>query len=207
MVKRIFTAEQVDIIKKDYPYNGSDIPELLNAGFNRHQIQNKAYESGICVLAEVKKRKFRENWSKSCEVNKRNFLMLRTPKERIFYHRLNLALSTSNQRKTNFIKKEDIPKLVSYCIDLYDKQNGKCALSGQFLEIPSSDLKKADWRRSNCISIDRIDSSKGYEEGNMQIVHKDINYMKQEFGQDYYIKMCKAVAKTHTKRKTATAKS
>lgn len=42
-------------------------------------------------------------------------------------------------------------------------------------------------------SLDRIDSSKGYEQGNVQWVHKDINNMKQSFSQDKFIDWCKKV--------------
>jgi hypothetical protein len=43
-------------------------------------------------------------------------------------------------------------------------------------------------------SLDRIDSSKGYEEGNIQWVHKHINFMKRTYSQEYFIDMCKKVA-------------
>jgi archaellum component FlaC len=43
-------------------------------------------------------------------------------------------------------------------------------------------------------SLDRIDSKLGYIEGNVQWLHKDVNYMKQEYSQEYYIDICKKVA-------------
>jgi hypothetical protein len=39
-----------------------------------------------------------------------------------------------------------------------------------------------------------IDSSKGYIEGNIQWVHKDINNMKWDFTQEEFINYCKLVA-------------
>jgi hypothetical protein len=50
-------------------------------------------------------------------------------------------------------------------------------------------------------SIDRIDSSKGYEEGNIQWVHKHVNFMKRTYSQDYFIDMCKKIAE-HNKETT-----
>lgn len=44
-------------------------------------------------------------------------------------------------------------------------------------------------------SIDRIDSSVGYVEGNMQWVHKDVNRMKQEFSESYFIETCRLVCR------------
>lgn len=44
------------------------------------------------------------------------------------------------------------------------------------------------------MSIDRIDSSEGYLKGNVQLLHKDVNMAKQQYSQDYFVEMCKAVA-------------
>lgn len=70
---------------------------------------------------------------------------------------------------------------------LYEDQEGVCALSG----VP---IGWADKGLTATASIDRIDSSEGYILENVQLVHKDINFMKQQFDQDYFISLCKAVA-------------
>lgn len=77
---------------------------------------------------------------------------------------------------------------IEYLWNLFIIQNGKCVLSNQDIQIVNSN--------NNChtASLDRIDSSKGYIEGNVQWVHKDINKMKMNFDQDYFIKMCKLIA-------------
>lgn len=78
---------------------------------------------------------------------------------------------------------------IEYIWDLFLKQNRKCALSGVELQFQSK------WDASDgTASLDRIDSSKGYTPDNVQWVDKDINYMKQEYNQDYFISCCKAVA-------------
>ena len=51
-------------------------------------------------------------------------------------------------------------------------------------------------------SIDRVDSMKSYEEGNLQFVHKDVNIMKNKYDQDYFIEVCKLIANNHEKGKT-----
>ena len=73
--------------------------------------------------------------------------------------------------------------------DLFIKQNRKCALSGLELSFP-----KINGDQSYTASIDRIDSSLGYIEGNVQWVHKDINIMKNKYDQDYFIQMCKLIS-------------
>ncbi len=75
-----------------------------------------------------------------------------------------------------------------YVWELFLKQNGKCALSGLELKFPERHKDKS-WTAS----LDRIDSSIGYVEGNVQWVHKDINMMKRTYSQDYFIRMCKLV--------------
>jgi len=43
-------------------------------------------------------------------------------------------------------------------------------------------------------SLDRIDNEKGYVEGNVQWVHKDINNMKHTYPNDYFVNLCQQVA-------------
>ena len=80
--------------------------------------------------------------------------------------------------------------------NLYLNQNKKCALT----DLPISffnELGRGNKHNgvSCTASIERIDSSKGYTIDNIQLVHKDINIMKNHYNQDYFIEMCKAVAK------------
>lgn len=77
---------------------------------------------------------------------------------------------------------------IKYLNELYVKQNRICVLSGLELETSTTNITA---------SLDRIDSSKGYIEGNVQWVHKDINMMKRIYTQDYFIEMCKLVAENH----------
>ena len=42
-------------------------------------------------------------------------------------------------------------------------------------------------------SVDRIDSNKGYEKGNIQIVHKIVNRMKWSLNQKAFIWFCKKI--------------
>ena len=45
----------------------------------------------------------------------------------------------------------------------------------------------------NTISIDRLDSSKGYISGNVVFCCADINRMKQEFKVSYFFELCKDI--------------
>lgn len=79
---------------------------------------------------------------------------------------------------------------IEYAWDLFVKQDGKCALTGIKLKF-SENAKNHSERTA---SLDRIDSNGIYSVGNVQWVHKDVNFMKQNFLQDYYIEICKMVA-------------
>jgi len=73
---------------------------------------------------------------------------------------------------------------------LLKKQKNKCALSNIVLNTYRSGPQGIKCTAS----IDRIDSSKGYIEGNVQWVHKNINYMKWNLTQKEFINWCKLVA-------------
>ena len=73
--------------------------------------------------------------------------------------------------------------------DLYDEQQGLCALSGQPIFLPLSS-KYA----SVTASVDRIDNSKGYTRENVQLVHKHINMLRGPMQVDEFIALCKMVA-------------
>jgi hypothetical protein len=102
---------------------------------------------------------------------------------------------SSRMLKGKYFDKENIT--IEYLWDLFLKQNKKCAISG--LEI---NLLRNWSNYNNCkvrgisqtASIDRIDSSKDYVIGNIQWVHKTINYMKGSMSDEDFIKICSKVA-------------
>ena len=77
---------------------------------------------------------------------------------------------------------------LSYLDNLFQHQNGRCALTGKLLSFENYGYKNY----ANA-SLDRIDSNKAYIEGNVQWVDKDINFMKQSISQESFIKLCQSV--------------
>lgn len=69
---------------------------------------------------------------------------------------------------------------------LYDKQNGKCSMTG--IDISFENLN---------VSVDRIDSSLGYTLNNIQLVYRPINFMKQNLPNSMFIELCTKVADYH----------
>jgi hypothetical protein len=79
--------------------------------------------------------------------------------------------------------------------DLFQKQNGKCSLSGVLLYLPKNTREMLSHKYT--ASLDRINSAKGYISGNVQWVHKILNFMKLDMEQDNFIAWCIEVAKHH----------
>lgn len=91
-------------------------------------------------------------------------------------------------RLYNKFRKSANMRKIKWSINIKDFENcydGFCALTGW--EISMSYQKTT-------ASLDRIDSNKPYEVGNIQWVHSMVNMSKNKYPQDEFIKMCKAVA-------------
>lgn len=88
---------------------------------------------------------------------------------------------------------------LEYMRNLLDMQNNKCAISGIPLVIRATSGSKhfGNGRIPNILSIDRIDSSKGYIEGNVQWVTAQVNFFKSEFPTQSLIDIAYAVVKAN----------
>lgn len=77
--------------------------------------------------------------------------------------------------------------------DLLKKQEQKCALTGLPIFI---DTKRVNYEcQQTTASLDRIDSKDPYNLSNIQWLHKDVNYMKVDYDEDYFIFICHLVAR------------
>jgi hypothetical protein len=87
--------------------------------------------------------------------------------------------------------------------DIFLKQEGKCAYSGLKIthEKYSKIMNKRSFYNLGTASLDRKNSDLGYTKNNIQWVHKDVNFMKMDFKECYFLKLCKLIAK-QTKRES-----
>lgn len=81
--------------------------------------------------------------------------------------------------------------------DLFLAQDCKCAISGVALTFAGYNSG-----REQTASLDRIDSTRGYEIENIQWVHKDMQWMKGTFTQKEFLEWVKVIA-TNQKMNTA----
>jgi len=72
---------------------------------------------------------------------------------------------------------------IEQILQLLESQNNKCALSGKDISFDEGTA-----------SLDRIDSTLGYYQENIQWVHRNINFMKNRMDQDQFIELCSCVS-------------
>lgn len=77
---------------------------------------------------------------------------------------------------------------IEYAWQVFLRQDGKCALTGQVLQFKSHSENS-----DGTASLDRINSSRGYVRGNVQWVHKHVNTIKWDLSLDIFFKTCKMV--------------
>jgi hypothetical protein len=134
-----------------------------------HLIGNKTYS---CGCSQVKIGKENNNWKGCGAISGAYFSQIkRKAKER------GIAFGVS----------------IEYIWELFLKQEGECALTGIELQFPNKNKQRYT------ASLDRINSDKGYEKGNIQWILGDINWMKNNFSQDYFIEICHLVSKKFQK--------
>lgn len=82
-----------------------------------------------------------------------------------------------------------------FILRLLKKQEGKCALSGEYLTFDNT-LCDNVMHESN-ISVDRIDPKKGYTPDNVQLTTVRVNFMKGTMQQEAFIRACKSIAQNN----------
>ena len=75
--------------------------------------------------------------------------------------------------------------------ELFHSQGGKCALSGVPLHFTNL---RTNFNRYTTASLDRIDSTIPYQEGNIQWVHKEVNMMKGRLSPTVFKEWCCRIA-------------
>lgn len=84
---------------------------------------------------------------------------------------------------------------IEFIWHLFVAQDGKCALTGREIGF------KEPGSRTQTASLDRIDSSIGYVEGNVRWLHKDVNRSKMDLSDEEFLILCKEVIEHDENRK------
>ena len=97
-------------------------------------------------------------------------------------------------------RNKDCSISLEYLKSLWEIQDGICPYSG--IKLILSTYTKGHNNPIFSASLDRIDSSIGYVEGNIQFVSTSINYMKSTMSHEDTIKLCKIIADNFLSDKT-----
>lgn len=92
-----------------------------------------------------------------------------------------------NSSRNNLGLKCEFNITIEYLWNLYLIQDRKCIISGETLFFPKSNKEKRN------LSLDRIDSTRGYVKGNVQWISSKINIMKWYFSLPYFLNMVKLI--------------
>ena len=82
-----------------------------------------------------------------------------------------------------------------YLEELYQKQKGKCTLSGVELEFKRGGTNwGGKWCNPRSCTVDRIDNNYGYIPGNVQLVTWEVNATKNHLQNQDFISLCVLVS-------------
>lgn len=157
----------------------------------------KLIESKKCSVCGVNKkasefyarRNAKNGCSSACKVCKeaRDKERFRDP---VKYIKLLHKTMRTNAKK----RKLEVSIEIQELLDLYKAQNGICPLSKLKMETEQPHMDSRYDKPLFNISIDRIDSNKGYISGNVQLVCGIMNMMKTYLQQNEFIQYCKLIA-------------
>lgn len=93
--------------------------------------------------------------------------------------------------KARLRKKREFDLTYEYLYSIWDQQNGLCALTSRPLLLEATHYESG--------SLDRIDSTIGYVEGNVRFVSSIINRMKQELSDQDFLHLCELITNNRMK--------
>jgi hypothetical protein len=158
--------------------------EKLLSGFHKDKEKKFGVRNTCKVCAKKISYKYYINNSESIRKKVSIYAKAYTPKfNREIDSRLK-NLCTKAKGRTKEFNLVDLDLL-----DLWDKQDGRCA----YTKLPLL----ATANQFNTVSLDRVDSSKGYVVGNIQLVCAAINKMKQEYTEEVFILFCLLVTQNN----------
>ena len=191
--------------------NTNDIP-VESMAKRAERIEKKGQECSDCKELKPASEFFgRHNSLEKCKVYKRRCYAcsrkLRTTNRESKLRNGSLEdfmkteMEIANDRIKKYIRahpdsKREFSLTLPFLVELYEKQDGKCALSGSLMRTNDNRDTCPDDERINPdkLSIDRIDSSRGYTEDNVQLVCCWVNLMKLDMSMDTFMNRVKTIA-------------
>lgn len=135
------------------------------------------------------KRNYKSHKCKSCEKEwlKRYYDRLNDDKNKALEKILSIRITAARKRAVDKILDFDID--LPFLKYLWEKQKGLCNIS----KLPMTFCFKNKENENYNISVDRIDSSKGYTKDNVQLVCDIVNRMKLDLNMSKFVELCKII--------------
>jgi hypothetical protein len=150
----------------------------INEFWNNKGKEYRANKALACKTCERKRSK--EKRIRQCNNDIETFL------------KASIKMSHWNAQKRKLVYEISLKDL----LNLWEKQNGICALSGE-----SMTHIRGKGRVITNVSIDRIDSKKGYIVENIQLVCQFCNFIKNEFTDTELINWCKKIVEYNNEKR------
>jgi hypothetical protein len=112
--------------------------------------------------------------------------------------------------KKRHLAKKDGPEVTitfEHLIDLWNRQNGRCALSGRKMVWKEKSNRSTVVHSQDVASIDRIDQRLGYVPGNVRLVCWRVNTFRGHFPDEELIEFCRDIVRVANNSKTYQSQS
>ena len=163
---------------------GKDIIRLLKEYKRNKDKQQKIFCSRSCVCSYKNLHTPKEWYVKHCS-QIREYSGNRLDKFSPFKPYLNKGRA-SNKRHQMSLSAE-------YLKSLWEKQNGICPYTNLKMVLPKNTLDNTKIKSLKKASLDRIDSSKGYIEGNVEFICQGINLAKKDYTKEETVSFIKEI--------------
>ena len=170
-----------------------DVRECARCGISKHQdqfYQKAGKPVGYCKPCKLNfQKRYKTDPEKSREYYKKNKKEIQERSKTRLNNNLSERVGRVVRNAKQRANKDGLEFSITYksCIELFNSQDGKCALSGEPLEL------FGDRYLSNLMSLDRIDSTLGYTQDNVQWVCVKYNMMKAHANLKEFIEMCRKI--------------
>ena len=167
--------------------------EWKNGKLRCHRCREyKSIDNFTAKGSEIPIRGYRRTTCKNCTNEIRKQSSLKWPDTESLIRCLNSRLLGAKDRARKQNIKFDLT--LDFLLELWKKQNGKCALSG--LPMTYISLKG---RIPTNVSLDKIDRNLGYIKDNVQLVCMACNQMKSDLSEDLLYLFCKQIVLKYEK--------
>lgn len=175
-------------IEKRLLKTGIKLLEQYKGVESKHKLKCHCGQEFVCLLQSILK-----GGTKSCGCignGSKGIFQSKHPSWR-GHGKISLLYWNSIKRGAS-IRSLDFSLTIEKMWELFVKQKNRCAISGVEIDFATNSRLK-----DQTASLDRIDSSLGYEVSNVQWIHKDVNKMKNNMSDDSLIKWCRIICKNN----------